>query len=199
MGTVLRRSWREYPKELWKIALGLAPGMVLLFSFRKLLSPPSDIQFDAAAMARLFIAQRYSQVAYGFLDKLKAFGGWWNDGIHPATLVILYLLLYVGAIRKIRPASLHLAFVPVFMMMGYFMVYIITPYDLAWHLETSLDRLMMQIWPASVFILGAVLVTARDQTTVAPSVTGRSSFRLIRGGRSVVEQYQTEIQRRQSQ
>jgi putative copper export protein len=38
------------------------------------------------------------------------------------------------------------------MLSGYFMVYIITPHDLNWHLNTSLERLFLQLLPSVIFI-----------------------------------------------
>lgn len=42
---------------------------------------------------------------------------------------------------------------------GYASVYALTPHDLAWHLETSLGRLLLQLWPLTLLILG---LGARD-------------------------------------
>jgi len=36
--------------------------------------------------------------------------------------------------------------------MGYFAVYLITPYDLVWHLSHSLGRLFLQVWPSALFL-----------------------------------------------
>jgi hypothetical protein len=35
---------------------------------------------------------------------------------------------------------------------GYFFIYLITPYDLRWHLRFSLNRLFLQLWPSAVFL-----------------------------------------------
>jgi hypothetical protein len=35
---------------------------------------------------------------------------------------------------------------------GYFMVYVLHPLDLRWLLATTLDRLLLQLWPAIVFL-----------------------------------------------
>jgi len=35
---------------------------------------------------------------------------------------------------------------------GYFLIYLITPYDLYWHLRFSLNRLFLQLWPAVIFL-----------------------------------------------
>jgi hypothetical protein len=50
------------------------------------------------------------------------------------------------------------------MYTGYLVFYVITPYELKWHLETSLSRLLMQLWPS--FILAAFLTTRSPETAV---------------------------------
>ena len=37
------------------------------------------------------------------------------------------------------------------MLAGYYWVYILTPVNLTWHLQTSLNRLLAQLWPSAVF------------------------------------------------
>jgi hypothetical protein len=38
------------------------------------------------------------------------------------------------------------------MMCGYLFAYVITPYDLKWHIGSSIRRLFIQLWPAWVFL-----------------------------------------------
>ena len=38
------------------------------------------------------------------------------------------------------------------MLLGFFFVYILTPHELSWHLDTSLSRLFLQLWPSIVFV-----------------------------------------------
>jgi hypothetical protein len=68
-------------------------------------------------------------------------------------MMLAYLMFYPPLIGKVQNTSLTLLLVPVLMLAGYFAVYVITPNDLSWHLATSLDRLFVQIWPLSVFVL----------------------------------------------
>ena len=37
------------------------------------------------------------------------------------------------------------------LFIAYFFIYVITPCDLKWHLETSFDRLLHQIMPALIY------------------------------------------------
>jgi hypothetical protein len=56
---------------------------------------------------------------------------------------------------------------------GYLMVYVTTPYELEWHLRTSMDRLLLQMWPALVLVVmlrgasaDAVAASSRRPATV---------------------------------
>jgi hypothetical protein len=65
-----------------------------------------------------------------------------------------FILLFLFAVnvylkRKLTSASVLLLTVAV----CYFFVYILTPKELNWHLETSLVRLLLHIIPATLFVL----------------------------------------------
>ena len=37
-------------------------------------------------------------------------------------------------------------------MLGYFAIYLMTPLDLGYHLGSSLERLLLQLWPIGLFV-----------------------------------------------
>ena len=37
--------------------------------------------------------------------------------------------------------------------LGYYAIYLITPYDLTWHLQYSIDRIFLQIFPLIAFLI----------------------------------------------
>jgi hypothetical protein len=42
------------------------------------------------------------------------------------------------------------------MLASYYLVYVTTPFDISWHVSTSIDRLLIQLWPSlvlAVFLL----------------------------------------------
>ncbi len=41
--------------------------------------------------------------------------------------------------------------------LSYYVVYLITPHDLGWHLKTSADRLFMHLWPSWVLLVFLVI------------------------------------------
>jgi hypothetical protein len=50
-----------------------------------------------------------------------------------------------------------------------------TPQDLAWQLRTSLDRLLLQLWPSAVFLY--LLVVRTPEQAFAPDAANRAQSR----------------------
>ncbi len=46
---------------------------------------------------------------------------------------------------------------------GYFAIYVITPYDLYWHLRFSLNRLFLQLWPSVIFLFFLKVFHSREE------------------------------------
>jgi hypothetical protein len=57
-----------------------------------------------------------------------------------------------------RRAGRAVASLLALMLAGFYAVYVVTPKDLAWQLEFSLDRLLLQLWPSA--LLAFFLFTA---------------------------------------
>ncbi|PYX78778.1 MAG: hypothetical protein DMG70_30355 [Acidobacteria bacterium] len=78
----------------------------------------------------------------------------------PGTLLIIAYATILGKHGEAssRTGAATCAWALVLTATGYFAVYVITPYDLRWHLMWSLDRLFMQLWPSVLFL---VFVTVR--------------------------------------
>jgi hypothetical protein len=64
------------------------------------------------------------------------------------------------------------------MAFGYYGVYLITPHDLDWHLRTSIWRLIVQFWPAVLFLCFYRMNTAVFQSELIfpPVAHNRKSF-----------------------
>ena len=78
-----------------------------------------------------------------------AFGTW---VISAPVLLGLYLML-VGVDRKAaRETGVVWVVSSVLLMFAaYYVAYLTTPHDVVWHLDTSLRRLLMQLWPSALF------------------------------------------------
>jgi hypothetical protein len=148
------RDWRR----LAAFCAGALPVMLLVVGFKGLLAPASDLwagQGLAATLGRLADPSRYLQVARAFakvfLDREK-----WN--LFP--VVLPFYALLVGAQIGMsgnagqeakdtegRPGVARTWGTLALTTGGFFLVYLVTPRDLAWHLRTSADRVFLQLWP----------------------------------------------------
>ena len=75
---------------------------------------------------------------------------------HLTVLLIVPVFAIAMAVRrrKSNPAAVSAVVMLVLLTIGYFFVYVLTPRDLSWHLQTSLERLMLQAWPLAVLAAG---------------------------------------------
>jgi hypothetical protein len=65
--------------------------------------------------------------------------------------------------RRPHPTFVSAGFIALALMfVGYFFVYVLTPMDLIWHLGTSLERLLLQMWPTFLFLLFLVIGPAEE-------------------------------------
>ena len=60
------------------------------------------------------------------------------------SLVAAWMAVRVGGAVRATACILGL------MLASYYVVYVTTPFDIAWHVTTSVDRLLVQLWPGLV-------------------------------------------------
>jgi hypothetical protein len=61
------------------------------------------------------------------------------------------------------------------MLAGYIGVFLITPFDLVWQLQTSLYRLLAQLWPS--FLLAAFAIMSAPESIAAQTPEPESRAR----------------------
>jgi hypothetical protein len=162
-----RRSagWRRAVAELGPFWLGLLPGLTVLAYFKVEFAPANDLlsgQGIDTTTARLTDPHRYSQISVAFAKELRRLG--------PGALGLLavYAVLLRGAPRAARAGSAFpFAFLGL-MLAGYGTVYLTTPRPLDWHLFTSLDRLLMHLWPTALLAFFLVVATPAEATARRP-------------------------------
>jgi hypothetical protein len=149
---IVRRDARGRWIERFTFIAGALPGFALLAYFKVQIAAENYLIGDqrfTETLARLADPGRYLEIAKAFVDQaqLMHLRGW---GFFFIALPVYLLLVR----RRGVPlgASGAFAFAVVFLMfLGYVAVYLITPYDLAWHLRTSLGRLLLHLWPLTIF------------------------------------------------
>ena len=138
--------------------------------FKLSLAPNSDLvsgQSWQASLPRLADASRYWLIVKALVLNALAVG--------KAYVFILPLCFFLLGRDPQRPrlALVGVLGVLFMMLLGYFFVYVTTPYDLAGHLRTSIGRLLMQLWPAA--ILAMFLALADPVHVLAETSSPRES------------------------
>lgn len=152
-------SLRDKKNHLPSFLAGLLFPLLAIILFKTLM-PPSDLFVDKArSVQQLFDISRYQLILSYIGKQILSFGGW------PVSF-FLTLLLYslVVRLRPFRATREHWLPFSLFLLqaIGYFVIYLITPYDLTWHLITSLERLMFHILPLMIFGLFNLLPTPTE-------------------------------------
>jgi len=140
--------------------MGASPVIVVIFLYKVCLPASNDIiaaQGLGSTVHRLLDMSRYRLVMSQFVRELFSFGGWSPTFATPLLLFFYFLLLGSNVKKKDAAATSIAVLLPVFMMVGYFFVYILSPHDLAWHLDSSLNRLFLQVWPLAIFTYFAIV------------------------------------------
>jgi hypothetical protein len=154
LSAALSEESASHFKQMRYFLLGALPVVLVILLFKIQFSPGNDLFVDQgshSALSRLTDLGRHAVVLKQFLWMTPKFGAWpWFS----MPVVLFFYLLVFGVRADLEPKS-ELVFpltVLATMAAGYYLIYIITPYDLEWHLQTSLNRLLMHLWPSALFV-----------------------------------------------
>jgi hypothetical protein len=140
--------------ELSAFLFGLAPVLLVVLYFKIVVAPPNDLvsgQGWHETIPRLLAPARYVEVLRGFRYAAEGLG---NTTLVNPLLVLLFYLVCVGIEPDERDRTgLATGLVALgLMVIGYGLVYLTTPLDVAWQVEYSANRLLMHLWPSTVFL-----------------------------------------------
>jgi hypothetical protein len=148
------RRWRT----LLPFVAGLAFPLVVLVFFRLFIAPSGDM---LGAMARGSLAQvvdpsRHSAILRHLGSELLGFGAWGVPGLGLGILpiMLLYFALFRRRLASDWAQALQAAVIILgVQVLGYYAAYLISPYELSWHLTYSSSRIVLQVFPLLAFIM----------------------------------------------
>ena len=157
-------------RQLRGFALGLAPGLVLALLFKVFIAAhdPEVSQSVGAMLSKMGTFSRWRSILSVLGARLLTLGEWYA---HPVVLAAAVWFVFRRAATPARnedgkapfpKQALPLWIASSLMMAMYFGAYLITPADLKWQLDTSMDRLLVQMLPA--VLVSLLLATAMEQT-----------------------------------
>jgi hypothetical protein len=166
---LLSRKWRPYFRDMARFAAGAVPFIAIVVYFKVALAPPSDLvaEFDLkSALGKLFDPLRYWQVITA----------WGKESYDRFPLPVLFLYLALSGVRVEREERAGVAAAAGalgLVALMYFFIYVITSKPLQWHLETSLARLLLQLWPTLLFVCFLFVTPGGAAGDSPPPVRGK--------------------------
>ena len=161
-GVLALHTWRA---RTWRNAAGFVGGLALaalpLVAFKLVAGASNDLleQPLGPRLAWLFDPRRHAIIGEWLARAAPRFGEW-----HVLPFVVMAAAFAAPGGRKLNGAERTLPAIVLLMLAGYYVVYLLSPHNLSEHLETSLVRLLLQLWP--LVILAWCLTVPADPVAV---------------------------------
>ena len=156
------KEWKIFLQQIGIFCVGLMPILFVVFYFKMVIAPPNEVvslENLSKTFGHLTDFSRYFQVTKVLLETSVKF----TRGMIGMPLLMVYLFLVGISQEKRYRISIHTLWMTLsLMLLGYFFIYIIAPYDLTWYLGTW-PRLLLQLWPSFVFYF-FMIVRSPEQT-----------------------------------
>jgi hypothetical protein len=134
----------------------LLPVAILLY-FKTAIASTTDLFQNrqlSELSAKVMDWDRHATTFGSFVSMARDFGRW---TIHPIVPLFAFFILRgfdrreIGTFRWRTAAGILLI-----VLSGYYCIYVITPVDLQVHLDSSLARLLMHLWPSALLLIGVI-------------------------------------------
>jgi hypothetical protein len=137
--------WRTVGAFLTGLAVALLPVMYFKFG----IAPPNDIVASDPwlRLHAVLDGSRHRLILQSLWRDLGRFGEW-----STTPFVAMLLPMIGGGWKRLNAREWAVAAVLALVLAGYYLVYLLTHMDLTFHLDSSLVRLLLQLWPGAVFL-----------------------------------------------
>ena len=157
-------GFRSERTALKNYLLGLTLPLIVIVLFKLFLAPSNDLIASQGNML-----DKIADIARYTLILRETGFTLWNIGSSPVNmigLIIAYAVL-VGRARENFAGMWVIGAVIMIQLSAYFIIYLLTPRDLAWHLNTSLDRLYSHVFPLVLLWVFIWLKSPREFSTAS--------------------------------
>jgi hypothetical protein len=144
-------------RSLYLFAVGLGFPLAATLYFKYFLAPSSEFfRSDIALIAlKVFDLSRHKLIVSSFIDEFLQLG---IGSLRVFPVILIYWLFFYSRREKNTPVFAYVTTTILLQLAGYYCVYLISPYDLQWHLDFSIGRLFVHLFPTFLFL---VLNTSR--------------------------------------
>jgi hypothetical protein len=163
-------TWRRNRAAAMALIAGLGVGLLPLLYFKLRIAPANDLMAESR-FGQLLEPQRHATILSMLPRGLWGFGEWaWAPWI-----VMAAALLAWRVVRKPVRGEWLVPLVTALMFAGYYIVYAVSPHDLGWHIESSLVRLLLQLWPLAI-LTWCLVVPVPPISEIAVALTTRGKM-----------------------
>lgn len=147
-------GWPRLRRRAGAFLTGLLPFVLFTAAFKIAFAPPNDLIATLGVehtFGRVTTLSRHAITAREYVSHLTGFGA---NGIGSGAWVLVACLLGFGVHRTelSRPWVRGTAAALVLILAGHYVVFVSMAHELARLLASSLDRLLLQLWPAALFL-----------------------------------------------
>lgn len=160
---------RERWRPLASFALGSLPGLAAFFLFKGFWAPRSAaaLWLQGGLLERALTPERWWLPVKSILLRLVPIRDGFDWGpVWPALVLGILLACWIHW-RARRPWASFWGATLLGSVLSWLPVYVLTPYDQEWHISGSLDRLLLQLFPALVaglFLRFAIAVGSTEKS-----------------------------------
>jgi 4-amino-4-deoxy-L-arabinose transferase-like glycosyltransferase len=154
-------------------AAGALPFVLLTVSQKMAFAPPNDLLSTLSVshtLGNLTSGSRYYVTLREYALHIAGFG---SNGIGSATWLLVAFLLGTGVTRSAvdRRWGGTMALALTLVMLGHFGVFVSMAHELERLLASSLDRLLLQLWPSALFLFFLLVRTPGDEWAAPVTAT----------------------------
>jgi hypothetical protein len=164
-------------RPLARFGVGLSAGVIALLLFTSAVAPASDLMQQLLTQQPLEKAADVDRHVFVARYMLRQGLTWGNWLVPPSVLLAGCVVIAGIRWRDVRGQVGIGAATVALMLGGYYWVYVLSPYDMQWHLDTSWPRLVAQVWPTIVWaaVIAALSSPTRSEASRDTPPSGRSS------------------------
>jgi hypothetical protein len=172
----LRHGQAAARRRLGAFGAGVLPFLLLTAGFKIAYAPPNDLLSTLGierTLGNLTNLDRYAATLRAYATHIPQFG---SNGFGSGPWVVAVVLLGLGISREelarrwAGAAAAGLAL----LLAGHFMVFVSMAHELQRLLNSSLDRLLLQLWPSALCLAFMVIATLEEPDTT-PGVSADST------------------------
>jgi hypothetical protein len=163
-------------------AVGLLPAAAVVLPFKLALAPSSYL---ARAPKGQMLTRMADTKRYPTIVRAVGFEGSRGGGALVLSLALYLVLLGRARDQRARRAGVAAGLVVAPVALGYGTIYAVTPADLPWLLNHSLDRLILHLWPSLLLVFFLYAASPSELVAPAPAVVrAQRAVRATAAGRA---------------